>query len=590
MYLAAQPWAPAPTVVNIDVRSSAIARTDARNLIIIVAVWALLLLVLPPAHEYPIIDDWNHAASVRTMLAKGTFEPPPTMQANLFGLTVWGAAWSKLFGFSFTTLTFSTLALALAGLLAFYGIARRLGVSPMGALLGTGLLAFNPLFVHLSYSFMTDVPFLSLCLISCYFYLKGLHGGGGSMRRDLLWLLLGGAFAAWAFTIRQFGILVPIAFLLYLGYDALVARRWRPAHILALAAVPAVVLGVWFLMRMGIPPSDGALAASGRASTFLFKEVWPRVALMRVLMLLPIAALSVWAAVKLPRRRLWLAGLWAVLLITALYTVDFPKETWLQAGEPPFTATLGSLAVPLPNEPYTFGAVGNIIRVGGIDFFEYTQQPIWSPEAWRLLWIIGLGLGAVLLAGISSALFDWARDLARRLWRYRRTPPASSAMPLYLLGGMIFLVSVLFLGDSYDRYVFHFLPFLLLFLVRGSASWTRRGWTYSLVALALIASFTVLAKADNIDQNNARWTAANWLLSRSGGLHAGYDWDNWVGGRNDDYQVAGVALGGYRIERKFAYTCRLCGFEQRYVIAQSKASVPPLPLPHDGGAAPPSSP
>ena len=84
-------------------------------------------------------------------------------------------------------------------------------------------------------------------------------------------------------------------------------------------------------------------------------------------------------------------------------------------------------------------------------------------------------------------------------------------MPVYLLGGMIFLISVLFLGDAYDRYMFHFLPFLLLFVVRGAASWTRRGWAYSLVALALIASFTVLAKADNIDQNNARWTAAQWL-------------------------------------------------------------------------------
>src|SRR5205814_6453627 len=148
-------------------------------------------------------DDWMYAGSVRDTLSTGVFTMPDWSQANLVGQVVWGVMWSKLFGFSFSVLTYSVLFLAVGGLLAFYGILRELNVPPWGALLGTLLLGFNPIYVHLSYSFMTDVPFLALVLMSCYFLLRGIRA-----ERDLIaatWLIVGVAFAMWAFLIRQFG-------------------------------------------------------------------------------------------------------------------------------------------------------------------------------------------------------------------------------------------------------------------------------------------------------------------------------------------------------------------------------------------------
>jgi 4-amino-4-deoxy-L-arabinose transferase-like glycosyltransferase len=164
------------TAANVDTnRATAPARfrlptpwVDVRNLYIILAGCVALLVLLPPEHEYPIIDDWIYAGSVQHQVATGVFAMPPQSQANLVGLTLWGTLWVRLFGFSYTTLTYATLALALLGLLAFYGVARRVGTLPNAALLGTGLLAVNPLFLHLSASFMTDVPFLALVLVACY--------------------------------------------------------------------------------------------------------------------------------------------------------------------------------------------------------------------------------------------------------------------------------------------------------------------------------------------------------------------------------------------------------------------------------------
>src|SRR5438552_7723253 len=150
------------------------SKLKTQNLMCLAAIavgWVALLLIIPPQHEYPIIDDWIYARSVQHQVATGAFEMPAQSQASLVGLTLWGTLWVRLFGFSFTVLTYSTLVLAVAALYAFYGIAREVGAPPWGALLGTGLLAVNPIFFHLSYSFMTDVPFMSLLLLASYCYI-----------------------------------------------------------------------------------------------------------------------------------------------------------------------------------------------------------------------------------------------------------------------------------------------------------------------------------------------------------------------------------------------------------------------------------
>src|SRR2546423_13525310 len=145
-----------------------VLRVDRRNLLLIAAGYAAFLALVPPQHEYPIIDDWIYAGSVRDMLQTGKFVMPEWSQANLVGLTAWGAAWAKLLGFSFTTLTYSTLAFSLLALLAFYGLARSVGVGPGGALLALGVVGVDPVFVPLRHSFMAGAPFLALLLVSSF--------------------------------------------------------------------------------------------------------------------------------------------------------------------------------------------------------------------------------------------------------------------------------------------------------------------------------------------------------------------------------------------------------------------------------------
>jgi hypothetical protein len=309
-------------------------------------------------------------------------------------------------------------------------------------------------------------------------------------------------------------------------------------------------------------------AADWRAA-FVMKEAWVPVFLLRALYLLPVVAFTAWTAMKIRRTRWWLVGLWLGLLALGAYWSNSVTEQWIGQTEPTFTFRLGPLSVDLPRQIYTFGGDGNIVRTGGIDFYEYHQQPIWSHEAWHVVYLLGMVLGALLLAKMTDALLDWGRGLVRR-------QPLTPLPGVYLTGFAIFVTTLALSGAVYDRYVIAFGAFVILFAVRGSREWGRVAWGYSVAALVIVALFSVLLKADAMDHTNARWEAGSWFGARGAAPMVGLDWNRGLFISNPQFVVTDVELPGYRTEARFPYTSRLSGFATRYVLAQSRADMPPL--------------
>ncbi|MDQ2806593.1 MAG: glycosyltransferase family 39 protein [Chloroflexota bacterium] len=538
-------------------------RADLRNLAILAAGFCAVLLLLPPAHEWAVLDDWIYANAVQHQLATGAFAMPDRAQANLVGLVLWATAWARVLGFSYTTLTLSVLALTLPGLLAGYGLLRRLGVAPAGALFGTALLGLNPLFLHLAYSFMTDIPFVALLLISAYAYVRGLQDGRAG------WLIVGGLFSGWAFLVRQFGVLLPFAIAGYLLLDSLLTRRLRWREAVAVLAVPVGIFAEWWLWSRGIPPSGAAVEAGGRRDVFFLKDPWLTVIALRTLDALAITGVAVPVAFVFRRRRLWLLPVVAAAMIAGLLwakTITVPR---IGIDIPPAPLTLGPWTVELPPQVFTFGGYGNLLRVEGIAFFEYRHQPIWNTTAWTVLYVLALILAVILVAKMADAGLDWLRDRVRRV-------PLSPAVALYAVGLGIFVIYMAATGDYFDRYLVSFLPFVVLFVARSTAEWGRRAWAVSLAGLALLGSFSLLLHADFADHDTARWQAGDWMLARVQPVQVGYDWGGVHGNGNGVYEVSDVLLDGFRIERTFPYTSRLSGFAPRQVFALARNDAPPL--------------
>ncbi|MFN3821107.1 MAG: glycosyltransferase family 39 protein, partial [bacterium] len=92
-------------------------------------------------------------------------------------------------------------------ILYFYSILRMLGYRMRDSIGGCVLLVFNPLYIFLSYTFMTEVPFCAFSIISMYYYLCGI-------RRDrYIDFFLGSFFATMSILTRQPGVVIVLAVL-----------------------------------------------------------------------------------------------------------------------------------------------------------------------------------------------------------------------------------------------------------------------------------------------------------------------------------------------------------------------------------------
>jgi hypothetical protein len=128
-----------------------------------------------------------------------------------------GAAFIKLFGFSFTTIRSSTLLVSLA--LAFF-LQRtlvRAGITERNATIGTLALVLSPLYLLLSVTFMSDIHGLFAIVLCLYGCLRALQSA--TSRAAIGWLAFAVASNAICGTSRQLawlGILVMLPSTLWL--------------------------------------------------------------------------------------------------------------------------------------------------------------------------------------------------------------------------------------------------------------------------------------------------------------------------------------------------------------------------------------
>ncbi|MBV9356711.1 MAG: glycosyltransferase family 39 protein, partial [Chloroflexi bacterium] len=209
--------------------------------------------LIPTLANVAITDDWVYYRSVESLLVQHQLRIHELASAALVFQIVWGGVFATLLGLSFGALRISTLVMVGASGLAWYALARELGVSRGRSALGTAAYLFNPLTLALAYTFMTDPHFTALVVIATWLYVRGLRVDAVDGR----WLVLGSIAAACAVLVRQQGLLVPAG---VLG-GLLVAGQLRPTRrslVLALrvCAIPAIVaIGFmcWLRFWHGVP-------------------------------------------------------------------------------------------------------------------------------------------------------------------------------------------------------------------------------------------------------------------------------------------------------------------------------------------------
>ena len=201
---------------------------------------ALLLceLISRPSAAMGICDDWSYIVTAHQLASTGHIVYNGWATAMLGWQLYLGAAFIKLFGFSFTTVRMSTLLLAMLTAFFLQRTLVRAGISERNAVLGTLTLVLSPLFMLLSVTYMTDIPGLFavvLCLYSC---LRALQSK--TPRSTLAWLCFAIVSNVLCGTSRQIawlGVLVMVPSTLYYLYTQ---RRLPRRHLVAASSATLV--------------------------------------------------------------------------------------------------------------------------------------------------------------------------------------------------------------------------------------------------------------------------------------------------------------------------------------------------------------
>ena len=465
-----------------------------------VGFWVASALVVGVQGDFPLFDDWVYAQQVEELIRAGRLHAPVSSENFLLPQIAWAALVSLPAGFSFEALRVSTLFAAVGGTVAMHLLLVEVGASRRMALFGAFLLCANPLFVSLAFTFMSDVPTISLCVAALWAFAR-------SERLDAsrwFWLAMGLATLATINRLTAATVVAGIA----VGHAAAVPGRARVLRALAAIVLAfAVLRGTETLLQWttGVP---GMYGYRGRlVITRLLHFADPQVAVQIAWAATRSALVLGWFCLPLfvlTRPRLSAAPMVGLLVLAAVL-VGFDR--------------------PLP-------LMGNIlyerglgpVMVAGIE----GDGPGW---AWWALTAISV-VGAAYVAEISL-------QTLRTLWRERHgsTEPAISALRVASLVSLWGLVLAHAPVNMFDRYLVAALPSLLVLAV---LEWRTREdrlarvrWRAALGLLVVMGGFAVLATRDHMQWQRARWQVIQGVLRQgvtASELDGGYEFNGQVRG------------------------------------------------------------
>jgi hypothetical protein len=209
---------------------------------VFVVVWGGAMCITNPIGDFPLNDDWAWGRDVYSALI-GEWQYSGWEAMPLLPQVLWGAAFAKVFGYSFTTLRLSVAILAIVEIVYFFKITSELSGDKCLASLMSLLLFFNPMNFALSNTFMTDIPFLGLVVPAMYYFYKSDKEGNDK------YLWVGLALCVVATLLRQLGLVVSASYAVVLICKEGV-RRSNIGKIVIIVLGPFLFLSLYEVLLM----------------------------------------------------------------------------------------------------------------------------------------------------------------------------------------------------------------------------------------------------------------------------------------------------------------------------------------------------
>ncbi|MEO6805800.1 MAG: hypothetical protein ABI286_02305 [Edaphobacter sp.] len=482
-----------------------------------VCMMALLLCVLVarPFVSMGVNDDWSYIWTARVLADTGHVVYNGWATAMLGWQIYLGALFIKLFGFSFTAVRCSVLLVSLLCAALMQRVFVRTGASEGTATIATLSLVLSPLFLPLSFSFMTDIPALFVVVICIYCCLRAYQSASDT--GAIVWLVCAASSNVVGGTVRQIA---------WLG---------------ALIMVPSAV---WCMRRRRyILPAGMALWILGALSIVGWNhwfQVQPYAAIEKTFYEYHLNSAFVAASIAL-------VSITCLLPVMCAFVVANPIE---KRSVRNFAAIAGAIAGSLlfwwavASPQYYFksiplGVRGNYVSVQGENVGAILSV---GPD------VVPIVVRLLLTAAIVSALTSFAVCLIDLIGRRdspiapsastvsaRRLDPSLSNASLMILFApfvMAYVFLILTRKTVFDRY---FLPLQFIFTI-GLVRVYRQTISeklprFCLLAVLLFAAYGVASMHDLFAFDRARLDAINEVTAAGvprTAIEGGFEYDGWT--------------------------------------------------------------
>ncbi len=528
-----------------------------------IAAWYLLSwAVLHPLANAPVADSWLYGEAVRRYLQTGEIRFAGYAQAMPIVQVYYGAWWARLFGGGSASLEIADVVLAALGATFLYGIARRSGASLVAAAIATGCLIGNPCYTFLSFSFMTEIPFLMLMLGACLAYAEAAG------RFESAWLWIAAVVSVLCFLVRPFAAMMIVGFVgaelifsagLFNPERRDIRRIVRSLSPFAVASAVCITIWLW--------------------ETVINPRPWDLQVTLGHFAHLTDAPLANYLRAGLLGPLLYLGTVLSPMALMQLFGVR--RRAVIAWGAGFFAATLALSRVdtrlPVSPEYSCFGGWDNVMILRGMPNRFY-----WN-SGWQYFWMAlgAIGAGALVVA---------ARDAIARIDR------AAAAL---VIAAMLYWAATIPLWFYNDRYYIVMVPAGCLLL--AIAPWPKWKFAPALAgALTLLMATLSLGGAYAYQRGIAAVTAVRDTLERKGVARSEIDAGYSINGSDlyrypkhgidtmalesgipmitspgiDQYTIASGPIPGTRVIQRFKWPGTF-GLGSRYLYVMRKEGPPP---------------
>ena len=539
-------------------------RKDFLVLSIIIFCWIALLLLSDVRGNFPLNDDWSYAHSTKVFVEDGRIELTGWASMPIIIQIFWGFLFCSFAGFSFEVLRLSTIVLSIIGIIFCYMIFNESTKQLYLKFVATVLIAINPIYFLLSSTFMTDIPFFTLSVISTFLFIRFFK------TENKYHFLIGFLFIVAASFIRQIGVLVLLSFALTYSLNKNKSLQKKIYLIVSVLVLILLLFLSQYLIRSGV---DNPLVNNHRTDKFL-----DAFSIVNIFGLIPLLKNSLFALIYIGLFLFPFLINHSYLLIkkysftkSKFYLNIIASSVFLLI---PFLA-FNKLLPLRPNILWKYGLGPATLK--DVDILELPHIDQIPQAIWIMLTLIGI-IGSIL---IIITVFLYFRENKFKKLIY------SDSTSTFIFITICLTVIILSLSNFYDRYLLQILP-LVIFLILQT--YNKEIITRSYVAekigyliIVVITLFTVYETQNYFSWNRCRWEAIKYLTDdvkiHPDNIDGGFEFNGWMGYdpnyipnkskswwwvKNDAYLVSFGKLKSYTIIQKFEYKSFL---KKKYLYA-----------------------